>query len=108
MRVLLAEQLGQDELLDRSIAAFLFQRDVKRVAFVRFFVLTHAQAVKIFSVQVTERLNDQLFAQLLMLVVLKVSVKHETNTSLLYHMVTQSYLDPLHVLGKSLKHFSDS
>ena len=107
VRVLLAEQFVQDELLDRSVAAFLFQWDVKRVAFIRFFVLTHAKTVEIFIVQIAERLHDQLFAQMLMLVVLEVSVKHEANASLLYHVMAESYLHPLHILGKLLEHLRD-
>ena len=99
VRILLViEQLGQNELFDSRIASFLLQWDVKQLVLVRFVVLTNAQAVEILIIQVAERLNDQLLAQLLVFAMLEVGVEDEADAPLLDDMVTQADLDPLHVL----------
>ena len=102
MGIFLREQLLQDLLLDRYVETFLFEGDIERLFLVSM-LLSQVEAEVVLALKISERLNNELFAQLLLFIVLKVGIEYETDTATVHDMVTEPNLHPLNILRYASK-----
>ena len=82
--------------LDRDIVSLFFHQDIQGVYGAPVF-LSYTQSEIVFVVELAEYVVYQLFAQLVLLIVLEVGVKHEADAPLADHVVTQVELGPVQV-----------
>jgi hypothetical protein len=90
------EQLVQHLAFDRDIVSLFFHQDVQSVYGAAVF-LSYDQSEIVLVVELEENLVNQLFAQLVLLIVLEVGVEHEADAPLTDHVVTQVELGPVQV-----------
>ena len=102
MGIFLREELLEDLFLDRYVEAFFFEGDIERLFLVSMF-LSQVEAEVVLALKISKRLNNELFAQLLLFIVLKVGIEYETDTATVHDMVTEPNLHPLNILRYASK-----
>ena len=98
MVILRHDQTLQDLFFYLIVFTFLFQNNVQRFIWL---IWSDSQPKIVIIVQLIVRLNDEFFAKLLLLVVVKVRVKHKRNTPIADRKVAQIDSHPLSILLQS-------